>query len=165
VAWKHSLPKIHIFISRVVGPTHICGRTWTERKQRAIQHLNINGFNSCTNKIKLLTGENTRVSPYPRRRYADVGRHVQRNTNTPIQNTKTKNETVYLMYMSRRLRRALLAQTANQGAPRSCPGQKSIRRVEPKKMQSKQEYKQEWSGHKTFPHRKPRKSAHDFHFP
>ena len=32
----------------------------------------------------------TSVSPYPRRRNADVGRHVQRKTKTLIQNTKTK---------------------------------------------------------------------------
>jgi len=35
-----------------------------------------------------------------------------------------QNETFYLLYMSRRLRRSLLEQTANQGAPSSCPGQK-----------------------------------------
>jgi len=34
----------------------------------------------------------TRVSPYPRRSYADVGRHVQRITNILIQNTKTKTK-------------------------------------------------------------------------
>ena len=37
---------------------------------------------------------------------------------------KDQNETFYLLYMSRRLRRSLLEQTANEGAPHSCPGQK-----------------------------------------
>jgi len=52
--------------------------------------------------------KHARISPYPRRRYADVGRHVQRKTKTSIQNTKTKTKTFYLLYMSRRLRRSLL---------------------------------------------------------
>jgi len=37
---------------------------------------------------------------------------------------KDQNEAFYLLYMSRRFRRSLLEQTANEGAPRSCPGQK-----------------------------------------
>jgi len=37
-------------------------------------------------------GKHTRVSPYPMRRYADVGRHVQRKTKTSIQNAKTKTK-------------------------------------------------------------------------
>jgi len=37
---------------------------------------------------------------------------------------KDQNETFHLLYMSRRLRRPLLEQTANEGAPRSRPGQK-----------------------------------------
>ena len=36
--------------------------------------------------------KHARISPYPRRRYADVGRHVQRKTKTSIQNTKTKTK-------------------------------------------------------------------------
>jgi len=37
---------------------------------------------------------------------------------------KDQNEIFYLLYMSRRLRRPLSEQTANQGAPSSCPRQK-----------------------------------------
>ena len=88
--------------------------------------------------MKVTHGKNTRVSPYPRRLYADVGRHVQRKTKTLIQNTKTKTKPFYLLYMFRRLRRPLLEQTANEGAPLSCPGQNWIRRVETKTIRSKE---------------------------
>ena len=81
-------------------------------------------FDSFTKNESYSREKPTRVSPYPKRRYADVGRHVQRKTKTLIQNTKTKTKPFYLLYISRRLCRPLLEQTANQGAPSSCPEQK-----------------------------------------
>jgi len=39
-------------------------------------------------------------------------------------NAKDQNETFYLLYMSRRPRGSLLEKRANEGAPRSYPGQK-----------------------------------------
>ena len=44
-----------------------------------------------------------------------------KNTNSKY---KDQKESFYLLDMFRRTRRSLLLQPANEGAPRSCPGQK-----------------------------------------
>ena len=73
--------------------------------------------------MKVTHGKNTPVLVPIRGDATQTSGDVQRKTKT-IQNTKTKTKPFYLLYMSRRLRRPLLEQTANQGAPSSCPGQK-----------------------------------------
>jgi len=42
--------------------------------------------------MKVTQWKHTRISPHPRRRYADVGRHVQRKNENINQNAKTQTK-------------------------------------------------------------------------
>jgi len=68
--------------------------------------------------------KHTRISSYQRRRYVDVGRHVQRKMKTSIQNTKTKTKPFTFCTCPDVSAGPSWNKTANEGAPRSCPGQK-----------------------------------------
>ena len=52
--------------------------------------------------------------------------------------------------MPRRLRKSLFKETAEEGAPPSCPGQKYSRRFEPKTKRTAQDSKHKWARQKRF---------------
>ena len=97
-------------------------------------------------KMIHINHENVHPLSAPIRRDArqTSGNMFKENENVSSQNTKTKTKPLpsghaptFCVGLSRK-------QIAEEGAPRSCPGQKWIRRVEPKTKRSKRELKREW---------------------